>query len=281
MKIRQQLTRHVRTVCRPLTLKVRWTMQFRGFLHRFAFPYFITRFLTDFFICNTQISTENIYRKTSWPFKYGIYLNIVRCMHTYESIQNTNKKFFFAKQEQKEQKSIGSFCWSWLSVYCSTVSGAVADDWKGMCHERAGRDRETWNRTLIDRYYESPIFLQWLIPLALAAPRLSNSEYCMVKITENCFPLGMLWCTSPHSSLPSLSPRWRPSRPRKTFPTSPGPAETPPRWHSPRYNYEYRPAPTGVHSVIWRPFWPGQAKQRLRSGGTVPGININQDQPQW
>jgi hypothetical protein len=34
---------------------------FRGFLHRFAFPYFLTRFLTDFFIYNKQISTENFY----------------------------------------------------------------------------------------------------------------------------------------------------------------------------------------------------------------------------
>ncbi len=35
---------------------------FRGFLHRYSVPYFLTRFLTDFFICDTQISTENIYR---------------------------------------------------------------------------------------------------------------------------------------------------------------------------------------------------------------------------
>jgi hypothetical protein len=35
---------------------------FRGFLHRYSFPYFLTRFLTDFFMYDTQISTENIYR---------------------------------------------------------------------------------------------------------------------------------------------------------------------------------------------------------------------------
>jgi hypothetical protein len=36
--------------------------QFCGFLQRFAFPVFSTRFLTDFFTYYTQISTENIYR---------------------------------------------------------------------------------------------------------------------------------------------------------------------------------------------------------------------------
>ncbi len=55
----QQLTRHVRTAGLWLESEVN---QLHGFLHRFAFPYFLTRFLTDFFIYNTQISTENIYR---------------------------------------------------------------------------------------------------------------------------------------------------------------------------------------------------------------------------
>jgi hypothetical protein len=40
---------------------VRWT-SFADFCTNLLFPYFPTRFLTDFFIYNTQISTENIYR---------------------------------------------------------------------------------------------------------------------------------------------------------------------------------------------------------------------------
>ncbi len=56
MKIRQQLTRHVRTIglwlCEPVS----------RILHRFAFPVFSYTFLGKFFHYNTQISTENIYR---------------------------------------------------------------------------------------------------------------------------------------------------------------------------------------------------------------------------
>lgn len=54
---------------------------FRGFLHRYSLPYFLTRFLTDFFIYNTQISTENIYRilikqTGQWPCPLTIVMHI-------------------------------------------------------------------------------------------------------------------------------------------------------------------------------------------------------------
>jgi hypothetical protein len=53
---------------------------FRGFLHwyRYSSPYFLTRFLTDFFIFDTQISTENIYRiliKQTGHKKESIYVH--------------------------------------------------------------------------------------------------------------------------------------------------------------------------------------------------------------
>jgi hypothetical protein len=49
--------------------------QFRGFLHRLAFPVFSTRFFDRFFDLHHIDFTENIYRiliQTNWP-KQGYY----------------------------------------------------------------------------------------------------------------------------------------------------------------------------------------------------------------
>ena len=53
---------------------------FRGFLHRYSFPYFLTRFLTDFFLWQAGFNGELLSHpnKTNWPWESIIKQAVVK-----------------------------------------------------------------------------------------------------------------------------------------------------------------------------------------------------------
>ncbi len=70
---------------------------FRGFLHRYSFPYFLTRFLTDFLhIRHADFNGEHLsyLNKTNWPY----YIFAITCpaplhnTHTQYTMHNTPRK---------------------------------------------------------------------------------------------------------------------------------------------------------------------------------------------
>ncbi len=66
---------------------------FRGFLHRYTFPYFRTRFLTDFFIFDTQISTGNTYRFLKKQTCQCLCPHLLATQHTLSPFQRSSADY--------------------------------------------------------------------------------------------------------------------------------------------------------------------------------------------